>query len=273
MGILDGQVALVTGGGSGIGFGVVEQFVDEGARVGVLEVSPEKVALLQNKFSRDSVVVIEGDATSLADNEQAVAQVVDAFGTLTTLVCVVGVFDYFIELPELSKDNISAAFDQVFSVNVKSNILAVKAALQHLIDSEGSVILTISNAGFYPGGGGPLYVASKFAVRGLVAELAYELAPKVRVNAVAPGGTITELRGVPALENDKKSLRDVPGVEDLIRGINPLGVVAQPEDHAWSYTFLAAKDRTPAVTGNVVHSDGGLGVRGMTRMAGLARET
>lgn len=269
MGSLDGKVALITGGGSGIGRGVVERFVAEGAKVGVLEISAGKAQELREKFSSDSVIVTEGDATSMADNDRAVDDIVDAFGSLTTVVCVVGVFDYFTEIPDLPKEKISDAFDQLFGVNVKSNLLTVKAALSQLIENEGNVILTISNAGFYPGGGGPLYVASKFAVRGLVTELAYELAPKVRVNGVAPGGTITELRGIPALENESVRLDEVPDIEGLIEGINPLGVVAHPVDHAGAFVFLARKEDSPAVTGTIIHSDGGLGVRGMTRMAGL----
>lgn len=270
MGFLDGKVALITGGGSGIGRGVVERYVQEGAKVGVLEICPDKVTDLGKALSSESLVVTQGDATSLLDNERAVAETVSAFGRITTLVCVVGVFDYFTELPQLPKESISEAFDQLFAVNVKSNVLAVKAALDQLLQNQGNVILTVSNAGFYPGGGGPLYVASKFAVRGLVAELAYELAPTVQVNGVAPGGTITELRGVPALANEGTSLKDVPDIESMIKGINPLGVVARPEDHSWSYAFLASRERTSAVTGTIIHSDGGLGVRGMTRMAGLA---
>lgn len=269
MGFLDGKVALVIGGGSGIGRGVVERYVQEGAKVGILEISPEKARDLRDALPSHSVVVTEGDATSMADNERAVADVVNAFGSLTTLVCVVGVFDYFTEIPQLPKEKISEAFDQLFGVNVKSNLLAVKAALDQLIENRGDVILTISNAGFYPGGGGPLYVASKFAVRGLVTELAYELAPKVRVNGVAPGGTITDLSGIPALANEGQRLKDVPDIEALVKGTNPLGIVAHPEDHSWTYAFLASRERTSAVTGTIIHSDGGLGVRGMTRMAGL----
>ena len=82
----------------------------------------------------------------------------------------------------------------MFAVNVKSQLVCVRAALPELRRAGGSVVLTVSTSGFYPGRGGVLYVASKFAVRGCVIALAHELAPQVRVNGVAPGGTLgTEL--------------------------------------------------------------------------------
>ncbi len=272
MGFLDGKIALVTGGGSGIGRGVVDRFVQEGAKVGVLEISPHKVKDLQSAYSTEDVVVTEGDATSETDNAQAVKDVVNAFGCLTTLVCVVGAFDFFTELPalpELSTGKLTEAFDQLFGINVKGTLLSVKAASEQLIEHRGDIVLTVSYAGFFPGGGGPLYTASKFGIRGLVSELAYELAPKVRVNGVAPGGTVTELNGIPALANDKQRLKDVPNIESIMAD-NPLGLAAQPEDHSWVYAFLASRERAPGVTGTIIHSDGGLSIRGMVRMAGLA---
>lgn len=270
MGFLQDKVALVTGGGSGIGRAVVDLFVSEGAKVGVLEVSAEKVSELNRRFSPNDLVASHGDAASIEDNQRAVARVVEEFGPLTTLVCAVGVFDYFTELPNLPAGNVGLAFDQLFAINVKSNLLGVIAARDELIRNCGDIVLTVSNAGFYAGGGGPLYASSKFAVRGLVTELAYELAPRVRVNGVAPGGTITELRGIPALESQGRRLMDEPGIGSLIESVNPLGIVAQPADHAWAYAYLASKERARAVTGTIIHSDGGIGVRGMTRMAGLS---
>lgn len=265
---LDGKVVLVTGGGSGIGRGVVEAFIGEGARVGVLDLSGEKVDDLKTKLG-DAVCAIQGDATLIEDNERAVAETVRAFGKLDVLVTCVGIFDYFVSLLDLPKEKLSRAFDELFSINVKSYLLSIKAALPELLKTEGNIILTLSNAAFYPAGGGPLYTASKFAARGLVAQLAYELAPKIRVNGVAPGGTVTDLRGLKALDQGGMALSSVPRIEELIRTTNPLQVVGKPEDHAWAYLYLASPERTRTVTGTIIHSDGGLGVRGLTKVGGL----
>lgn len=265
---MDGQVALVVGGGSGIGRGVVEAFLEEGARVGVMEISPEKVSELRKLGS--FVRAIQGNAVSLEDNERAVAETVGAFGRLDDLVCCVGVFDHRTSLHDLPADKIDPAFDELFAVNVKSYMLSAKAALPALLDAEGGIILTISNAGFYPEGGGPLYAASKFAVRGLVTELAYELAPKVRVNGVAPGGTAgSDMGGLSALNQRNARLSEVPNREELIRSVTPLQIVAEPKDHAGAYVYLASREHARIVTGTIISSDGGLGVRGLTKVGGL----
>ena len=123
------------------------------------------------------------------------------------------------------------------------------------------MVLTVSTSGFYPGRGGVLYVASKFAVRGCVIALAHELAPQVRVNGVAPGGTLgTELTGPRSLGLDGRALGEAPGREQELRGRTPLRVALTGDDHAGSYVFLAS-DRARGITGTVVHSDGGAGVR------------
>jgi 2,3-dihydroxy-2,3-dihydrophenylpropionate dehydrogenase len=267
MGWLDGKVALVTGGGSGIGRGVVEAFVAEGAQVGVLELSGEKVEDLRSLG--DSVTPVQGDARSLADNERAVADTVSAYGRVDSLVCCPGVWDYFTSIKDMPADALDDAFDELFSVNVKSYCVSVKAALDQLLEHEGTIVLTASNAAFNTAGGGFLYTASKFAVRGLVEQLAFELAPKIRVNGVAPGGTVTELRGLKALGMEGMRLRDVPGVEGLMEGVSPLHMVGRPEDHGSVYVLLASRERSRAVTGTIIRSDAGIGIRGLDRPAGL----
>jgi NAD(P)-dependent dehydrogenase (short-subunit alcohol dehydrogenase family) len=258
-GWLDGRRALVVGAGSGIGRAVVDAFRVEGAQVAVLERDEAKCAKLAAEIP--GLPVVTGDATTRAANDEAVGAAVTAFGGLDVLVNCVGVFDFYRGLGEIDADRIDDAFAEMFSVNVKSHLHSVKAALPALRESRGSIVLTESTSAYYPGRGGALYVSSKFAVRGLVTALAHELAPEIRVNGVAPGGTLnTDLRGLGSLGLDDRRLDDTPGREAELAGRVPLHVALSGEDHAWSYVFLASA-RSRGITGGVAHPDGGIGVK------------
>jgi NAD(P)-dependent dehydrogenase (short-subunit alcohol dehydrogenase family) len=257
---LTGKRALVIGAGSGIGRAVHDAFIANGAFVAVLEQDDVKADELR-RGSPDTTVVT-GDATVPADNEAAVETAVAALGGLDMLVNCVGIFDFYRGVRELDRATLLPAFDELFRVNVASQLLGVHAALGPLTQSRGSVVLTSSTSGFHPGRGGVLYVASKFAVRGLVVALAHELAPDVRVNGVAPGGTVgTDLRGPAALGLDEQSLGARPRREDELKSRTPLAVALTPADHAQSYVFLAS-DGARGITGTFLHSDGGIDVRG-----------
>jgi phthalate 3,4-cis-dihydrodiol dehydrogenase len=260
-GWLAGRRALVVGAGSGIGRAIVDAFVAEGSEVAVLDRDPGKCAALSS--AHPEVVVTVGDATARIPNDQAVAAAVEAFGGLDILVNCVGVFDFYRSIEDLDADVLDDAFDEIFRVNVKSHLHSVKAALPVLRQSERAVILlTESTSAYYPGRGGVLYVASKFAVRGLVTALAHDLAPGIRVNGVAPGGTLgTDLRGVASLGSAGHSMSDTPARARELAARVPLQVALSGEDHAWSYVFLAS-DRARGITGEVVHSDGGMSVAG-----------
>ena len=123
------------------------------------------------------------------------------------------------------------------------------------------MIFTASSSSFYTGGGGPLYVASKHAIVGLIRQLASELAPDVRVNGVAPGGTLTNLAGSDAAGMAGAKLNDLPDIDTMIEQMTPLGFAASPEDHAGLYVLLASKENSRYVTGTVINSDGGIGYR------------
>src|ERR1044071_2612283 len=200
MGWLDGQVALVTGGGSGIGRAVVARFIEEGARVGVMERVAARAAGLRDEFG-DKVLGIAGDVAQLADNRRAVAETARAFGRLDVFVGNAGIFDVYAKLAELDDEKLARAYDELFGVNVKGCIFGAKAALPELGKTQGCMIFTASVAGQNSGGGGALYTASKHAVVGLIKQLAVEFGPAVRVNGVAPGGTMTDLRGLVTLGN------------------------------------------------------------------------
>jgi NAD(P)-dependent dehydrogenase (short-subunit alcohol dehydrogenase family) len=258
MGWLDGKRAMIVGAGSGIGRAVVDVFAAEGALVAAMERDPGKCERLAAE--RGDVVVRRGDATVLKDARVAVAACVAGLGGIDVLVNCVGIFDFYLGLADLSDDRLDDAFDEMFRVNVKSQLVCVKAALAELRRSHGSVVLTVSTSGFYPGRGGVLYVASKFAVRGCVIELAHELAPEIRVNGVAPGGTLgTELTGPASLGLDRRLLDAAPSREQDLKARTPLGVALTGADHAGSYVFLAS-DRARGITGTIVHTDGGAGI-------------
>jgi 2,3-dihydroxy-2,3-dihydrophenylpropionate dehydrogenase len=259
MGWLDGQVALVTGGGSGIGRAVVARFVEEGARVGVMDRVASRTEQLRAEFG-DNVVGLSGDVSQFADNKEAVAATVAAFGRLDIFVGNAGVFDVYALIAELPEEQLSAAFDELFGVNVKGVLFGAKAALPELIKTEGSIVLTASVAGANSGGGGALYTASKHAVVGLVRQLAVEFGPGVRVNGVAPGGTMTDLRGLATLHQEGSSQFATPGMADRLAVGNPLQIALQPDDIAGAYLFLASKS-AKGITGTIVTVDAGSTLR------------
>jgi NAD(P)-dependent dehydrogenase (short-subunit alcohol dehydrogenase family) len=256
---LPGKRALVVGGGSGIGRAVVDTFLAEGARVAVLERDPDKCDLLRSRLP--DVPVLEGDAVTSEANRRAVTLAVDSFGGLDVLVNCVGVFDFYRGIADLDADSLSVAFDEMFRTNVLSHLQSVKAAVPALRNGlEPSIILTESASSYYPGRGGVLYVSSKFAVRGLVASLAHELAPQIRVNGVAPGGTLnTDLRGLTSLGLNETRLDDHPNRARDVAARTPLNVALSGEDHAWSFVFLAS-GRARGITGETIRPDGGFGI-------------
>lgn len=259
-GWLEDTVALAIGGASGIGRGVVEAFLDEGAAVDVLDRDAERFETLVD--AHPDVTGTVGDATDYDTVASTVAATARRRGKLDTLLVFVGVFDWYRYLEDMTAGELPAAFDELFAVNVEAPLLAVHAAAPHLRASRGSVVLTLSTSSFYPGRGGALYVASKFALRGLVAQLGHEFAPEVRVNGVAPGGTVaTNLSGVAALGTADRRLGDLPDRAEDIAARTPLQIAMSPADHAGAYVYLASS-RARGVTGIIVNSDGGMAVRG-----------
>ncbi len=266
MGELDGQVALVTGGASGLGKALVERFLQEGARVGILDRAKERTEALQKELG-DRVSATVGDVTLLADNRRAVADTVGRFGRLDCFFGNAGVWDFNLSLAALPDDRIERAFDELFGINVKGCMLGAKAAMTELARTRGNIVYTVSFAGFHPSGGGPLYTSSKHAMVGMIRELAFELAPKIRVNGVAPGPMPTDLRGLKSLEMENRSISEVMNPEQGARGL-PLARFPELEDYTGAYLMLASRKSGSLTTGHVINCDSGLEIRGVARPAG-----
>jgi 2,3-dihydroxy-2,3-dihydrophenylpropionate dehydrogenase len=262
VGLLEGHVALVTGGASGIGRGVVERFIAEGARVGVLDLNEARLKEIERTHG-DRVAAVAGTATSMEDNRRAVDKTLEAFGRLDTFIGNAALFDGFVPLVDIEPERLGPAFDELFGVNVKGCLYGAKAALAPLLESRGSIILTASFASFHPAGGGSLYTSSKHAVLGLVRQLAYEFAPKVRVNAVAPGVAATNMRGLAAFDQGI-----LQSLDPLAHKAMPLQSIPQPEDYAGVFLFLAHRDLSGMITGSVVVADSGIEIRGLSKAAG-----
>ncbi|BAU73316.1 MULTISPECIES: cis-2,3-dihydrobiphenyl-2,3-diol dehydrogenase [Pseudomonadaceae] len=263
---LKGEAVLITGGASGLGRALVDRFVAEGAKVAVLDKSAERLAELETDHG-DNVLGIVGDVRSLEDQKQAASRCVARFGKIDTLIPNAGIWDYSTALVDLPEESLDAAFDEVFHINVKGYIHAVKACLPALVASRGNVIFTISNAGFYPNGGGPLYTAAKHAIVGLVRELAFELAPYVRVNGVGPGGINSDMRGPSSLGMGSKAISTVP-LADMLKSVLPIGRMPEVEEYTGAYVFFATRGDAAPATGALLNYDGGLGVRGFFSGAG-----
>lgn len=254
MGRLAGYRTIVTGAGSGIGRAVVRRYLAEGARVVAVVRKPDDAALLE----AEGCTVIVGSVDQYGTAERAVAAAVDRFGGLDAYVANAGLWDFHKKLEKQTPDQLRSGFDEIFGVNLLGALYGARAAIGPLRESRGTVIVTGSNACFLAGGGGVLYTASKFALRGAVMQLAREFAPHVRVNGVAPGATDTALSGPSALDQAGMEMNSNAGRMAAMNAHMPMGRVSSPDDHASLFVLLANREESAYITGAMLLSDGGL---------------
>ncbi len=238
------KVAIVTGGASGIGKGVAELFIKEGAKVVVADYDVETGQTTADQLNENGeAIFVQVDVSDTEAAEAMVEKTVEEFGKVDILINNAGVTaDGF--LSKMSED----AWDKVIDVNLKGVFNCSKFAAQKMMESDGGVILNASSVvGLYGNVGQTNYAASKFGVIGLTKTWAKELAGKgVRVNCVAPGFTKTEMiEAVP----DK--------ILDKMKNKTPVGRLGEIEDIANAYLFLASDDAS-FINGAVLPVDGGL---------------
>jgi NAD(P)-dependent dehydrogenase (short-subunit alcohol dehydrogenase family) len=244
---LEGKVAVVTGGNSGIGLATAKRLQEEGARVAISgrnkETLEEAVRTIGN-----GVVAVQADVAKLADVEKLYAEVSQKLGKIDVLFVNAGVAK-FAPLSETSED----VYDQQFDINIKGAYFTIQKALPVLNDGA-SIILTTSVADSKGNEGTSAYSATKAALRSLARTAAAELVGRgIRVNAVAPGPIVTpifEKTGLP-----KESLDEF--AKQVLAKV-PMKRFGQPEEVASAVAFLASQDAS-YITGVELNVDGGAG--------------
>lgn len=268
MGRLDQQSVYITGGAGGLGLEIVRRFIAEGASCVVLD-RAEPTAEVRNELGAGAVF-ITGDVRDPAAHARAVAEAVSRFGKLDCFIGNAGIWDFNQSLMALEPAALEQGYRELFDVNVLGYLLGAKAASAALVDSGGSMIFTLSNAATMSNGGGVLYTASKHAGLGIMRQLAYELAPRVRVNAVAPGAILTGLSGPQSLGLDSQTIGSL-GFETVADQIVPIGRIPDTAEYVPAYVFLAARAENVPATGMILQYDGGLAVRGFLSPNGAAQ--
>jgi NAD(P)-dependent dehydrogenase (short-subunit alcohol dehydrogenase family) len=257
-GRLEGKVAVITGGCSGIGLGAVELFVAQGARVVAADVQADKGAILERRFP-DTVRFSLCDVTSEAQIAATMAIAKDAFGGLDILFNNAGMGG----APNGVADMTAEGWDATFALLLRGPVLGMKHALPLMLErGGGSVINTASIAGLQAGFGPLAYSTAKAAVIHMSKCAAAELSPlKVRVNAICPGLIATSIfgasMGLPREVADQMAAR----VAEVGPKIQPIPKAGLPEDIARAALYLASDD-SEFVTGTHIVVDGGVTIGG-----------
>jgi NAD(P)-dependent dehydrogenase (short-subunit alcohol dehydrogenase family) len=246
MGKLEGKIALVTGGASGIGLATAKRFVAEGAYVFITGRREAELAQAAKEIGRN-VTAVQGDVSKLADLDRLFAQIKREKGRLDVLFANAGVAKYGV-LGEISEE----LYDTHFNINVKGVLFTVQKALPLLADGA-SIVLNASIVASKGLAANSVYSATKAAIRSFARTWTTDLKPRrIRVNAVSPGSTDTPgFSGLLASSPDVGEQR-----RKMIAGMAPMGRLGTPDEIAKAVVFLASDDSS-YVTGAELFVDGG----------------
>ena len=243
---LEGKIAVITGGNSGIGLATAKRFVSDGAYVFITGRRQNELDAAVSEIGKN-VTGIQGDVSNLADLDRLYNTVKDQKGHLDILFANAGIGE-FAPLGEISE----AHFDKIFGINVKGVLFSVQKALP-LFQDGGSIILNASIAASKGMEALSVYSATKAAVRSFARTWTVDLkARKIRVNAISPGPIDTPIFN--GLNQSKEEIEQLK--KSLITSV-PMGRMGSPDEVAKVVSFLAS-DESSFVTGIELFVDGGM---------------
>lgn len=241
--MLDGKIAIITGGTRGIGLETARTFLENGAKVIIFGSRQESVdkALAELKDSGYEATGFWPNLDSFQEIQETIEKIIQQFGRIDILVNNAG-----ISAKGPIENTPPEEFDNLMKLNVNAIFYTIKAVVPFMKEAGGGVILnTSSMVSIYGQPSGVAYPTSKFAINGLTKSLARELAPAhIRVNAVAPGIINTDM-----VKNLAPEM-----IDPLIKSI-PLGRIGQARDIANAFLFLAS-DLASYITGDILSVDG-----------------
>ncbi|MEU2041906.1 SDR family oxidoreductase [Nocardia niwae] len=244
----EGKTAIVTGASRGIGLGIARRLVDEGAKV-VITARNQKALdeAVETLGGPDRALAVAGHSDDVAHQAETVERAIDVFGSADLLVNNTGINPVFGPMMELSL----AAARKIVEVNCLAALSWVQQAYQAWMKTHGGAIVNLSSvAGVKPAPGIGFYGASKAMLTHITQELAVELGPNLRVNAVAP-----------AVVKTKFASALYEGREDQVAAAYPLGRLGVPEDIGSVVAFLLSEDAA-WLTGQLLVVDGGITLTG-----------
>lgn len=244
---LENKVAIITGSSSGIGYGVAEKYLSEGAKVTVCGLNDEDtnnaVKTLSENYNSDNILGVTVNVKNTSDIENLFNKTIERFGKLDVLVNNAGIAPAK-PLESMTDED----WENTIGINLTGVFKCTREALKYMKDNGGSIINTSSFVSLYGSPSQASYSASKAGVNGLTKSNAKELGRYgIRVNAVAPGVVMTKM--VKDNVNDQAIER--------LKMMTPIGRASEVSDLVGIYVYLAS-DESKTTTGTIINIDGGL---------------